>query len=331
VDFLLRLDARRLRSDDDPLDAVRHATRLEVVDPTRGIPIPDPDDYRRLAGYVIHLRRQVNRVEREGIFHRSARRAVEEVTEVFTPGRRRLSIDGRVVDDEPLALLGGALPVVHVQNLSQPFAWAGLGEVEPLIPLQDELNTRLSDRASRVTFQCFKMYLARGLEGFEKSFVGPGQIWATDNPDASIEAFGGDAHSPSEDRHVDEIREAMDKISGVPPVAAGVVRAKIGNLSSANALRVTLLGLTSKTQRKRITYGRGVEEVSRLLLTALDSAGLLRTSESERGVRLAWPDPLPVDPHDEALAAARKLELGIPRRRVLGELGYSPAEAGQID
>lgn len=333
VDFVLRLDAAQLRSGDAE-GAVRRGTRLEVVDPTRGIPLLDPNDYRRVVGYLIHFRRQVNRVESDApsfLRRRTARRATEEVTEVFTPARRRLSIDGRRADDEPLSLLGGRLPVVHVQNLSQPFVYTGLSDVEPLIPLQDELNTRLSDRAARVTFQSFKMYLAKGLDGFEKSFVGPGQIWSTDNPDAQIQAFGGDAHSPSEDRHVDEIREALDKISAVPPIAAGVVRAKIGNLSSANALRVTLLGLTSKTQRKRITYGRGVEEVCRLLLTALDSAGLLKTAESDRGVRIEWPDPLPIDRHDEALTASRKIELGVPRARVLGELGYAPDEQGRID
>src|SRR5690606_944669 len=103
------------------------------------------------------------------------------------------------------------LPVVHIQNIAQPFRYEGLGEVEPLIPLQDELNTRLSDRASRVTLQSFKMYLAKGLDGFERAAVGPGQIWSTDNPDAQITAFGGDADSPSERDHIGEVREALDK------------------------------------------------------------------------------------------------------------------------
>ena len=83
-----------------------------------------------------------------------------------------------------------------MQNMSQPFRFEGLGEVEPLVPLQDELNTRLSDRASRVTMQTFKMYLARGIDGFDATAVGPGQIWSTDNLDASIEGFGGERRQP---------------------------------------------------------------------------------------------------------------------------------------
>ena len=71
------------------------------------------------------------------------------------------------------------------------------------------------------------------------------------------------------------IREALDKVSGIPPVAGGVVQGKVGNLSSANALRVTLLSVLAKTARKRVTYGRGIAEVCWLVLAALDWAGVL--------------------------------------------------------
>ena len=220
------------------------------------------------------------------------------------------------------------VPVAHVQNTAEPWAWAGLSEVEPLIGLQDELNTRLSDRANRVTMQSFKMYLAKGVDGFEKTPIAPGQVWTTDNMDASIQAFGGDASSPSEDAHIQQIREAMDKVSGVPPVAGGVVQGKIGNLSSANALRVTLMSVLAKTARKRVTYGRGIQEVCSLVLGALDYAGVLRTRPSERGVTIEWPDPLPVDDREKILAAEGKARLGVSQERVLSELGYSSADSG---
>jgi hypothetical protein len=256
-------------------------------------------------------------------------------TEVFAASSRQLyqtDADGatRLIDEGP-ALVderdGDRPPIVHIQNISQPFEYTGLGEVEPLIPLQDELNTRLSDRAARVTMQSFKMYLAKGLEGAAAMPIAPGVIWATDNADAQVTAFGGDAASPSEDRHIDEIREAMDKASAVPPLASGVVRAKIGNLSSENALRITLLGLMSKTSRKRITYGRGIVRASQLVLEALDRMGVLHTGAAERGLRIDWIDPIPRDEQLALLAAQKKVDLGVPRDRVLSELGYASDEA----
>lgn len=314
--------------------AAARTLRIDLIEPTRGIPLLDPADYRRLRAYLIHFRRELNTPEPprtiDRLFGRrpAARRRTEAVTEIIAPGLRRLCIDDRLAGETRDRWLPHDLPVVHIQNIAQPFRYEGLGEVEPLIPLQDELNTRLSDRASRVTLQSFKMYLAKGLDGFERAAVGPGQIWSTDNPDAQITAFGGDADSPSERDHIGEVREALDKLSGVPPLASGVVRAKIGNLTSANALRVTLLGLLARTARKRITYGRGIAELCRLALTALHNAGVLRTDEHDRRVRLEWPDPLPADLHEQALAAKTKQELGVPPERLLAELGYSAADPG---
>ena len=68
-------------------------------------------------------------------------------------------------------------------------------------------------------------------------------MWCTDNENATIEQFGGDSASPSENIHISEIREAMDKISGVTPVVAGVLKNKLGNLTSGVALKMTFMGM----------------------------------------------------------------------------------------
>lgn len=307
--------------------------RVELIEPTRGIPVVNPWDYRRLDAYVVHFERQTNDValgagrllaliRRQPVRPQRRRRML---TEIVSGGARQVYEDGLLLEEEEIGWwTGGDVPVVHIQNVSQPFRYEGLSEVEPLIPLQDELNTRLSDRAARVTMQSFKMYLAKGLDGMEKVPVGPGQVWLTDNPDASVEAFGGDGDSPSEAAHIQDVREAMDKVSGVPPLASGVVRAKIGNLTSANALRITLMGVLARTARKRVTYGGGIVQMCRRILTALDAAGVLPTEPEDRQVKLAWADPLPEDVREQAAAAAIRRELGVPRARVLEELGYEP-------
>ncbi|MCC6321350.1 MAG: phage portal protein [Phycisphaerales bacterium] len=360
IDLLIRADAPTTDDsatprDDDELFARARAIRIEPVDPSRGIPLLDPADYRRITGYIIRTSlvplpacSEAGSADRTGsstLLHRwltrhssprtASNNKPETLTEVFSSTTRTLHLQRgdeapTLIDSGPALVTSeqGPLPIVHIQNISQPFHYAGLSEVEPLIPLQNELNTRLSDRASRVTFQSFKMFLAKGLDGADKLPVGPGQVWSTDNTDAKIEAFGGDGASPSEDAHINEIREALDKASGVPPLASGVVRAKIGNLTSENALRITLMGLLSKTARKRVTYGRGLAQACSLILLALDRAGILHTDRADRNVRIEWPDPLPRDERDVLDAARAKLDLGIPRERILSELGYAPTDPG---
>lgn len=347
---------------DAAIDAARASVRVEVIDPSRGIPLLSTSDYRRIDAYIIRSTRESLEADAAAPSAHTAGRFLRRwlgmpdtapgatrsitVTEIIGRDSRRVyesddadaRFAARLIDEGPVLFgparsddhdearaLGGP-PVVHIQNVAQPLTYEGIGEVEPLIPLQDELNTRLSDRASRVTMQSFKMFLAKGLDGLDRLPVGPGQVILTDNPDAAIETFGGDASSPSEDSHIAEVREALDKVSGVPPLAAGVVRAKLGNLSSANALRVTLMGLLSRTARKRITYGRGLVQASRLILDALDRAGILRTDPRDRDLRVVWPDPLPPSESDALAAAEKKLALGVPRQQVLTELGYGPTD-----
>ncbi|MEM8834266.1 MAG: phage portal protein [Planctomycetota bacterium] len=296
--------------------------RVEAIEPTRGVPMVNPGDYREMDAFITRSVRTEHALDGD----EEARRAEREVVEVLSASAIETYVDGALHEGRVNRL--GVLPVVHVQNGSQPFEYEGLSDVEPLIPLQDELNTRLSDRAHRVTLQSFQMYLAKGLEGFAEMPVGPGQVFATDNLDASIHTIGGDAHAPSEGAHIEELRDALDKTSAVSPAAIGVVRERLGHLSSENALRVTMSGILAKTERKRVAYGRGITRVCELILQALDVAGVLRTERADRGVRLAWPDPLPVDENERLSAASRKVELGIGRERALAELGYGEGDPG---
>lgn len=320
VDLLVRAPAG---------DELRPVT-IETIEPRRGTALADPADYRRLRAYILHYTRELNAVETAGAawlgraLHRNqTRRRRAAITEIFSPAHHQIYEDDRLVAQANLAWTGGLLPVAHIQNVSQPFAYEGLSEVEPLIPLQDELNTRLSDRATRVTMQSFRMYLAKGVEGLDQTPIGPGQVWITDNPDASITPFGGDGAAPGEDAHIAEIRAALDKLSGVPPLASGVVQAKVGNLSSANALKITLMGVLSKTARKRVTYGRGILHACELVLRALDFRGVLATRPEDRGLSIDWPEVLPEDARDTLAAAEAKLRVGVPEARVLDELGYT--------
>ena len=270
---------------------------LELIDAPRALPVLEESDYKRIRAYVQHFHQVRNEVADDGSFitrlfgaAAGARRKTAAVTEILSAQAWQRYEDGRLTAAGANPL--GRVPVIHIQNLPQPGYYEGLSDVAQLMPLQDELNTRLSDRASRITMQSFKMYLAKGLDGMRDKAVSPGQMWCTDNLDATIEAFGGDAASPSEDLHITEIREAMDKISGVTPVVAGVLKNKLGNLSSAVALKMTFMGMLSKTYRKQLTYGQGIKDICRMVLELLDTANIFKTERNEREVEVIFPNPL---------------------------------------
>ncbi|MBW8000655.1 MAG: phage portal protein [Planctomycetes bacterium] len=315
-----------------PLEDVLHLAQtidLELIEAQRALPVLEENDYKKMKYYVQHFYQKKNRISNKDSFlsrlfsqnrGSGGNRQVASVTEIISASAWQ-RYEGRELVGEG-ELPWGFLPVVHIQNMAQPFYYEGVSDVEVLMPLQDELNTRLSDRANRITFQSFKMYLGKGIEGFEDRPVSPGRMWHTDNPEASIEEFGGDNRTPSEDMHIAEIREAMDKVSGVTPLVAGVLKNKLGNLTSAVALRLTLMGMLSKTERKRFTYGEGLKKVCEMVLSVLDKSNTYKTSRADREIDIIFPSPLPENVMEKLQEAQIKKELGVPGEQVLRELGY---------
>jgi hypothetical protein len=306
---------------------------LELIEAPRALPVLDENDYKKIRFYIQHFYQKKNVLNKKASFLGrllSWGREGEDTRQIVAVTEITSAAGWQRYEDKVLAAEGevpwGFLPAVHIQNIAQPYYYEGMSDVEPLIPLQDELNTRLSDRASRITFQSFKMYLGKGIEGFEDKPVSPGRMWHTDNPEATIEEFGGDAAAPSEGLHIAEIREAMDKASGVTPVVAGVLKNKLGNLTSAVALRLTLMGMLSKNDRKKFTYSEGLKRICKMVLAMLNTAGIYRTTEADRDVNVVFPNPLPEDTMDKLKEAQIKKELGVSTEQVLKELGYENQE-----
>ena len=311
-------------SEDRQIENLARLVSLRIVEPARAFAILDPEDIGRLRAYA-QVRLAPQRGRETGIIDR----IIGAVTGPTGPSRivELWTADGwwRWQGDDLQATGGnslGAIPIVHVQNTAMPFAYGGTSDVEPLIPLQDELNTRLSDRAHRIAMQSFKMYLAKNVPDFATNPPKPGRCWIANSPDADIQELGGTAACPSEDAHIAEVREAIDRASSVPPVAAGAIRNRIGNLTSAAALRITLTSLLSRTERKRGLYGEGIERMCAMALGWLDAAGVFSTPPEEREVEIHWPSPLPQNDAEKLAEAKLKLDLGVGKEVVLRELGY---------
>jgi hypothetical protein len=311
-------------------------TGLELVEAPRALPILDEGDYRKVRYYVQHFMQQKNSVNGGASFlsrllgggGSGIHRECVAITEIIGPDAWQRYEDGELATQEKSPW--GFVPVVHIQNVAQPYYYEGQSDVESLVPLQDELNTRLSDRASRITMQAFKMYLLKCMDKHTEKAVSPGRIWHTSDPNASIEEFGGDAGALSEDAHINELREAMDKTSGVTPIVAGLLKSKLGNLTSAVALKMTLMGTLSKTERKKFTYGRGIARLGAILLEMLDKSGVYPNNEEDRGIEVIFPSPLPEDTMEKLKEAQLKRELGVSQEQVLRELGYEAGPDGTI-
>lgn len=316
------------------LRALGASIRLELVEPSRALPILDPSDFRRIVGYCEVYDGPALPADRDSwlaafgraIFWRGVAAPKRScMVDVYGASEWQRYKDGVLVASGPNPL--GTIPIVHIADGIHPFVYEGAGVVEPLIALQDELNTRLSDRGNRLAMQAFKMYLAKGLEQTGDFRVGPSRAWFTENTSASVEEFGGDPGAPSEAQHLVDLFEAFDKISKVSPVASGAIRNRIGHLTSALALRMTLMSLLSDTVMGRAVVQQGLQRSCELILRYLDRGGQFPTKPEERRIEVAWPSPLPENLAEKLDEAVVKKELGVPLDIVLRELGYAAPKA----
>jgi hypothetical protein len=88
------------------------------------------------------------------------------------------------------------------------------------------------------------------------------------------------------------------------------------------ALRLTLMGMLSKNERKQFTYSEGLRKICRMVLEILDTANIYKTDEADRDVEVIFPSPLPENTMEKLKEAQIKKELGVPAEQVLRELGY---------
>jgi hypothetical protein len=82
------------------------------------------------------------------------------------------------------------------------------------------------------------------------------------------------------------------------------------------------MGMLSKTERKKFTYGEGLKKICRMALDMLDKANIYRTGGADREVDIIFPSPLPENTTEKLKEAQIKKELGVPTEQVLRELGY---------
>jgi hypothetical protein len=88
------------------------------------------------------------------------------------------------------------------------------------------------------------------------------------------------------------------------------------------ALRLTLMGMLSKNERKRFTYSEGLRKICRMVLEMLDKANIYKTDQKDRDIEIIFPSPLPENTMEKLQEAQIKKELGVPAEQVLRELGY---------
>lgn len=143
------------------------------------------------------------------------------------------------------------------------------GEVEPLIPIQDQINFTTFNEMMAEQYEAFKQRWVTGMapvdeEGKEKAPFRPGvdRVWAAEDPATKFGEFGATELTPYSGSREDGIRH-MATISQIPPYH---LLGQIANLS-AEALAAARDGMDRKVEELQAVLTdpwRGVNRLSSL-------------------------------------------------------------------
>ncbi|HXF82614.1 MAG TPA: phage portal protein [bacterium] len=313
-------------------DAAGGRVRIVNVDPFCFFPTWAGDDLSALRRVAVCSRIGVPEA-RERYGWRGAGRAgadTVEALEVWTAERFQLLVEDAVVREGPNPY--GFIPFVHVPNLQPPNSPWGRSDLVDVIPLNRELDERMSDQADLIRYHADPPVVFRGVERHSDLAVGPGTVW--DLPrDADVALLEWRGSLPALQEHIERVLRALYEVAETPRTSFG----DSGRLLSGVALETELQPLIQRTLRKRVGWSVALRRCAQMALQLTDRFGSAREGVGGPGpsprsaryrVRVIWPPMLPRDDDAEAQRNLALVAGGLrAHRSAMDALGVPDPEA----
>lgn len=218
----------------------------------------------------------------------------------------------------------GFIPFVQIKNFPIAGRTYGLGDLDDVIPLNIEYNTKKSDVSEVIDYHSAPITLVYGAKigNLEK---GANKVWGGLPKDAKVENLSLQGDLVASNNYINSIRTSMCEIAGIPETVLGGASA-ISNTSGV-ALQYINLPLIEKTRVKRSCSKDGLERVNKIILFLSIYHGLIVKPE-EVSMRsfvnnsVELPDTLPKDELLELQRIEQEMKLAIEcRHGALERLG----------
>jgi len=267
----------------------------------------NPDD----AGYVRRLNVYYpDRIEKYVSDERTDGGDWDPYTDEAEP---RWPIPWMHVDGTPLGV-----PVIAFRNAPQDYRY-GVSELKNVIPLQNALNKALIDLMGAADGAAFRVFVGTGSD-WANATISPGTILWSESPEARLVAI-----EPGDLAPIIALKDAL------AIEVARVTRTPLhyfhgtGQMPAEGTLKQAEQGLVSRVEEAQTVIGNAWEDVmylSRRLANAFANAKLDETVT----VSTRWAPATTRDETAELRRAQQKHALGVPRERLLGEIGYTADE-----
>lgn len=230
----------------------------------------------------------------------------------------------------------GFIPFVQIKNFPIAGRTRGQGDLDDIIPLNVELNTKKSDVSEVIDYHSAPITLVYGAKigNLEK---GANKVWGGLPKDAKVENLGLQGDLVASVGYTSDVKTSMCEIAGIPETVLGGANA-ISNTSGV-ALQYMNLPLIERTRIKRSCSSDGLQRVNKMILFISLHHGLIEKPEDismkdflRNEVEI--PDTLPKDELIELNKIQQEMTLGLEcRHGAMERIGRDniPKKIAEID
>lgn len=222
----------------------------------------------------------------------------------------------------------GVIPFVLIGNY--PMSGRAITEyqsdLEDLIPLNIELNTKTSDVSEIIDYYSAPITILYGakVSALEK---GANKLWGGLPKDARVQNLELQSDLSASNNYRNDLKSAMHQIGSVPEGALGGQQA-ISNTSSV-ALTIANMPIIERTRIKRDYTSRGLKTLNKLILHIALMENLITIPEKVNRrqfftTEILFPDILPKDKLLELQQIQTEMQLGMEyRKKAMERMGKS--------
>lgn len=230
------------------------------------------------------------------------------VVEDWTAEHYRIELDGQVAIDA--ANPYGWIPYVVYPNIARPHEFWGASDLEDLIDVCRELNSRMTTISRILQVSGYPITVLENVSGSEGVRPEPGAIWELpeDSKAYLLDMLGG-----AVTLHIDYVNllyRQLHDLSETPRTAFG----DSGRSLSGVALEVEIQPLVQKVMRKRRVWDAVYRRRNALVLDLLERFGGLPLG-GLRATRAIWGEVLPSDREGIVRAETQLVSSGIHSRK----------------
>lgn len=209
----------------------------------------------------------------------------------------------------------GIIPIVHFRNLVVSGRHFGASDLDDLIPLNTELNAKISDISEILDYHSAPITIVKGarISQLEK---GANKIWGGLPKESDVFNLELNSDLGASDNYIQGIKNSMREIKGMPALALG------GNDLPTNlsgvALQIAFMPLIDTIKMKQNITKARLELVNRIALKiAFDEKLLDKPDSSAQKIfnhSATFGDILPKDLQQELESLQSELKMGLETR-----------------